>query len=96
MIQISAAGKRFGHKLLFENADWLITRDDRIGEDSWQKSTMPPLFPETALRRSILGLLGEIQESTPSERSSSSLGGVLEGQQRAHLLGRQGSVLSAE
>ncbi len=31
MIQISAAGKRFGHKLLFENADWLITRDDRIG-----------------------------------------------------------------
>jgi ATP-binding cassette, subfamily F, member 3 len=31
MIQLSAAGKRFGHKLLFENADWLITRNDRIG-----------------------------------------------------------------
>ncbi len=31
MIQLSAAGKRFGHKLLFENADWLITPQDRIG-----------------------------------------------------------------
>jgi ATP-binding cassette subfamily F protein 3 len=31
MIQLSAAGKRFGHKLLFENADWLITPHDRIG-----------------------------------------------------------------
>ena len=31
MIQLSGAGKRFGHKLLFENADWLITSRDRIG-----------------------------------------------------------------
>ncbi len=31
MIQLSAAGKRFGHKLLFENVDWLITSHDRIG-----------------------------------------------------------------
>jgi ATP-binding cassette, subfamily F, member 3 len=31
MIQLSAAGKRFGHKLLFENTDWLITSRDRIG-----------------------------------------------------------------
>jgi ATP-binding cassette, subfamily F, member 3 len=31
MIQLSAAGKRFGHKLLFENADWLITPNDRVG-----------------------------------------------------------------
>src|SRR5271167_4920832 len=31
MIQLSGAGKRFGHKLLFENTDWLITREDRIG-----------------------------------------------------------------
>src|ERR1700704_5903008 len=31
MIQLSAAGKRFGHKLLFENADWLITSHDRVG-----------------------------------------------------------------
>ena len=30
MIQLSGAGKRFGHKLLFENADWLITPRDRI------------------------------------------------------------------
>ncbi len=31
MIQLSGAGKRFGHKFLFENADWLITPRDRIG-----------------------------------------------------------------
>jgi ATP-binding cassette, subfamily F, member 3 len=31
MIQLSAAGKRFGHKLLFENTDWLITPRDRVG-----------------------------------------------------------------
>jgi ATP-binding cassette subfamily F protein 3 len=31
MIQLSNAGKRFGHKLLFENVDWLITPQDRIG-----------------------------------------------------------------
>src|ERR1700741_124216 len=31
MIQLSGAGKRFGHKLLFENADWLIAPQDRIG-----------------------------------------------------------------
>src|SRR5712672_2608465 len=31
MIQLSGAGKRYGHKLLFENADWLITQESRIG-----------------------------------------------------------------
>ncbi|HUO26046.1 MAG TPA: ATP-binding cassette domain-containing protein [Candidatus Aquilonibacter sp.] len=31
MIQLSGAGKRFGHKLLFQNADWLITPRDRVG-----------------------------------------------------------------
>src|SRR5581483_11008631 len=31
MIQLSSAGKRFGHKLLFEGVDWLITSRDRIG-----------------------------------------------------------------
>ena len=31
MIQLSGAGKRFGHKLLFEKVDWLITPQDRIG-----------------------------------------------------------------
>jgi ATP-binding cassette, subfamily F, member 3 len=31
MIQLSGAGKRFGHKLLFENTDWLITSHDRVG-----------------------------------------------------------------
>ncbi len=31
MIQLAAAGKRYGHKLLFEGADWLITPKDRVG-----------------------------------------------------------------
>jgi len=31
MIQLNAAGKRFGHKLLFENLDWMITSHDRVG-----------------------------------------------------------------
>ncbi len=31
MIQLSAAGKRFGEKLLFEHLDWLITPQDRVG-----------------------------------------------------------------
>lgn len=31
MIQLSGAGKRYGHKLLFEGLDWLITPQDRIG-----------------------------------------------------------------
>jgi ATP-binding cassette subfamily F protein 3 len=31
MIQLSGAGKRYGHKLLFENVDWLITPHDRLG-----------------------------------------------------------------
>ncbi len=31
MIQLSAAGKRFGHKLLFEDVDWMITSNDRVG-----------------------------------------------------------------
>jgi len=31
MIQLSGAGKRFGHKILYENVDWLITSRDHIG-----------------------------------------------------------------
>src|SRR5882762_11454206 len=31
MIQLSGAGKRFGHKLLVENLNWLITPKDRAG-----------------------------------------------------------------
>jgi ATP-binding cassette subfamily F protein 3 len=31
MIQLSAAGKRFGPKLLFENLNWLIAPQDRVG-----------------------------------------------------------------
>ncbi len=31
MIQLSSAVKRFGPKLLFENVDWLVTPNDRVG-----------------------------------------------------------------
>ncbi len=31
MIQLSSAGKRYAHKLLFENVDWMITAQDRLG-----------------------------------------------------------------
>ncbi|MDQ2924441.1 MAG: ATP-binding cassette domain-containing protein [Acidobacteriota bacterium] len=31
MLQLSAAGKRYGQKLLFEDANWLITPDERTG-----------------------------------------------------------------
>ncbi len=31
MIQLQSAGKRYGHKLLFEDANWLITPESRIG-----------------------------------------------------------------
>jgi ATP-binding cassette subfamily F protein 3 len=31
MIQLSGAGKRYGPRLLFENVDWLVTADDRVG-----------------------------------------------------------------
>ena len=31
MIQLSAAGKRFGPKVLFQGLDWLVTPQDRVG-----------------------------------------------------------------
>jgi ATP-binding cassette, subfamily F, member 3 len=31
MIQLTGAGKRYGPKVLFENLDWLLTPNDRIG-----------------------------------------------------------------
>jgi ATP-binding cassette subfamily F protein 3 len=43
MIQLSGAGKRFGHKLLFEGCDWLITPKERtglVGGNGTGKSTL--------------------------------------------------------
>ena len=31
VIQLTSAGKRYGHKLLFQDLDWLITPQDRVG-----------------------------------------------------------------
>src|SRR6201999_1929027 len=43
MLQLADAGKRFGPKLLFENANWLITPDERtalVGANGTGKSTL--------------------------------------------------------
>ncbi|MFT4114475.1 ABC-F family ATP-binding cassette domain-containing protein [Silvibacterium sp.] len=43
MLQLSGAGKRFGTKLLFEGADWLITANERtalVGANGTGKSTL--------------------------------------------------------
>src|SRR6202451_3101898 len=43
MLQLSAAGKRFGPRVLFEDADWLITpneRTDLVGANGTGKSTL--------------------------------------------------------
>jgi ATP-binding cassette, subfamily F, member 3 len=43
MLQVSGAGKRFGPRLLFENADWLITPNERtalVGANGAGKSTL--------------------------------------------------------
>jgi len=43
MLQLRAAGKRFGHKLLFENVDWQITPGERtglVGGNGTGKSTL--------------------------------------------------------
>jgi ATP-binding cassette subfamily F protein 3 len=47
MLQLSGAGKRFGSKLLFEDADWLITADERtalVGANGTGKSTLMKLL----------------------------------------------------
>src|ERR1700723_4358863 len=43
MLQLSAAGKRFGPRILFENANWLITPNERtalVGAHGTGKSTL--------------------------------------------------------
>src|SRR6202142_730874 len=43
MLQLSAAGKRFGPRVLFEDADWLITPNERtalVGANGTGKSTL--------------------------------------------------------
>src|SRR5207248_4074349 len=43
MLQLAGAGKRFGHKLLFEELDWLITPRERaglVGANGTGKSTL--------------------------------------------------------
>ena len=43
MLQLADAGKRFGHKLLFEHANWLVTNAERtalVGANGTGKSTL--------------------------------------------------------
>jgi len=49
MIQLQGAGKRFGHKLLFENCDWLITPREKtglVGGNGTGKSTLLKIICE--------------------------------------------------
>ncbi len=49
MIQLSAAGKRFGPKTLFQNVDWLITSRERaglVGANGTGKSTLMKVLAE--------------------------------------------------
>src|ERR1700694_574273 len=50
MLQLSAAGKRYGHKLLFEGADCMITPPDRVvlvGANGTGKSTLLKILAGT-------------------------------------------------
>ena len=50
MVQLSRASKRFGHKLLFEGVDWLVTPDDRVGlvgANGTGKSTLLRILSDT-------------------------------------------------
>src|SRR5580704_14153834 len=50
MIQLQGAGKRFGHKLLFENCDWLILPKERtglVGGNGTGKSTILKILSGT-------------------------------------------------
>ena len=43
MLQLSAAGKRYGQKLLFEDVNWLVTPNERtglVGGNGTGKSTL--------------------------------------------------------
>ncbi len=43
MLQLADAGKRFGPKLLFQNANWLITPNEKtalVGANGTGKSTL--------------------------------------------------------
>jgi ATP-binding cassette subfamily F protein 3 len=50
MIQLTAAGKRFGPKILFQELDWLITPHDRVGlvgANGTGKTTLLKVLAET-------------------------------------------------
>ena len=64
MIQLSDAGKRYGHKLLFEHADWMLTPEDRVGlvgANGTGKSTLMKILAGhrvARLRFNLSGLAG--------------------------------------
>ena len=66
MIQLSAAGKRYGHKLLFEGADWLITNHDRVGlvgANGTGKSTLLKILAEMETLDSALAEMSDCKNA---------------------------------
>jgi ATP-binding cassette subfamily F protein 3 len=65
MLQLSSAGKRFGPKLLFEDANWLITPDERtglVGGNGTGKSTLLKIL--AGLETLDYGALTSVRGST--------------------------------
>ena len=61
MLQLSSAGKRFGQKLLFEDANWLITPDERtglVGGNGTGKSTLLKILAGVVVPQSGVRTLG--------------------------------------
>src|ERR1017187_1715311 len=65
MLQLSAAGKRFGQKLLFEDVNWLITPDERtglVGGNGTGKSTILKIL--AGLETVAYGQLTQVKGTT--------------------------------
>jgi len=68
MLQLADAGKRFGHKLLFEHANWLVTNAERtalVGANGTGKSTLMKIL--AGLDTLDYGKLQRVRGSVPGK-----------------------------
>jgi ATPase subunit of ABC transporter with duplicated ATPase domains len=86
MIQLTGAGKRYGPKILFENVDWMVTPNDRVGivgANGTGKSTL----------LKILGGMEGLDYGTITSMKGASIGYL---PQEASALGRNDPTLFAK